>query len=88
MRKIIKSLETIRKEKGFTQEQMAIMLCIAVSTYNQYETGKRNVPNDIAARISEILGESISNIFLPKKFTVSKSEFISKEVPEINRNEN
>ena len=70
---IIKSLEVVRKEKGFTQEQMAGMLCIAVSTYNQYESGKRNVPDEIATRISEILGENVSTIFLPKKFTVSKT---------------
>ena len=71
--KIIKSLETVRKEKGFTHEQMAGMLRIAVSTYNQYESGKQNVPNEVAIRISEILGENISTIFLPKKFTVSKT---------------
>lgn len=73
MNEIIKSLETVRKEKGFTQEKMAEMLCIAVSTYNQYESGKRNIPTDIAKHISEILEEDINNIFLPQKFTVSKT---------------
>lgn len=70
---IIKSLDVARKEKGFTQEQMAAMLCIGVSTYCLYESGQRNVPVEIATRICEILGENVSDIFLPKKFTVSKT---------------
>jgi len=69
---INKSLEIVRKEKGFTQEQMAYMLGIAISTYNQYETGSRSVPAEIANKISGILSIEVAKIFLPKKFTVSK----------------
>lgn len=68
-----KTLECVRKERGFTQEQMATKLKIAVSTYNQYETGNRSVPADIAKSICEILKVDISFIFLPIKFTVSKT---------------
>lgn len=73
MIKIIKSLAEVRKEKGFTQEQMASQLGIGVSTYNLYESGKRTVPEEIANKIALILNVELSSIFSPKKFTVSKT---------------
>ncbi len=73
MIKIIKSLAEVRKEKGFTQEQMASQLGIGVSTYNLYESGKRTVPEEIANKIALILNVKLSSIFSPKKFTVSKT---------------
>lgn len=66
-------LVDIRKASGFTQEQMAKKLEIAPSTYNQYETGARKVPENIATRISVILKVDRDKIFLPTKFTVSKT---------------
>lgn len=65
-------LKKARLETGMTQEVMAKMLDVAVSTYNQYENGNRSIPNDIAEKMSEILGKPIDSIFLPKNFTVSK----------------
>lgn len=76
--RIIK-LENIRKEKRFTQQEMAEKLDIAISTYSQYETGSRGIPVHIAIKISEILDIEISKIFLPTKFTVSKSDELVKE---------
>lgn len=70
---IIRSLEDVRKENGFTQEYMAGQLKIAVSTYNQYENGARSVPKEIAEAAATILGVAVSEIFLPTKFTVSKT---------------
>lgn len=69
---MIRSLEDVRKEKGLTQEQMATSLEIAVSTYNQYENGARNVPKSIADAAAHILGVKVEEIFLPTKFTTSK----------------
>lgn len=69
---MIRSLEDVRKERGYTQEQMAAMLEVAVSTYNQYENGARGVPKDIAEKASDILGVKLREIFSPTKFTVSK----------------
>ena len=72
MMEIKNTLAETRKEKGYTQEKMAKMLEIAVSTYNQYETGARNVPAKIAEKICDILQIQVPIIFLPEKFTISK----------------
>ena len=61
-----------RKEAGFTQDQMAQILGIGISTYNQYENSQRNIPFEAAAKIAEILKVPQDQIFLPVKFTVSK----------------
>lgn len=67
-----KNLAEIREDKKKTQQEMADMLGIAVSTYCQYETGKRNLPVEIVNKISKILNININDIFLPTRFTVSK----------------
>lgn len=67
------TLSELRKEKGYTQEQLAKQLEIAVSTYNQYEKGTRSVPAPIAERISSIFNVQTGDIFSPKYFTVSKT---------------
>lgn len=63
----------LRKQKGLSQMGMAARLEIAPSTYNQYETGTRTVPAEVADKIGNILGVDKSEIFLASKFTVSKS---------------
>ena len=67
-----KNLAEIREGEKKTQQEMADLLGIAVSTYCQYETGKRNLPAEIVNRISKILNIDINDIFLPTRFTVSK----------------
>lgn len=67
-----KTLAEIRENNKKSQKDMAEMLDIAISTYCQYETGKRNVPAEIVDKISNILNINKEDIFLPIKFTVSK----------------
>lgn len=67
-------LASLRVERGYTQEQMANMLGIGISTYNQYEKSNRSIPANIATKISEILKIDKEKIFLPTKFTVSKQK--------------
>ncbi|NLY44741.1 MAG: helix-turn-helix transcriptional regulator [Tissierella sp.] len=67
------NLKKIRLNQNKTQEQMAELLNIGVSTYNQYENSGRNIPFDTAKKIAEILAVDINDIFLPIKFTVSKN---------------
>lgn len=67
-----KTLAEIREYNRKSQKDMADILGIAVSTYCQYETGKRNVPAEIVDKISNILNINKEDIFLPIKFTVSK----------------
>lgn len=67
-----KTLAEIRDERKMSQKDMADILEIAVSTYCQYETGKRNVPAEIVDSIAKILNINKDDIFLPTKFTISK----------------
>lgn len=74
-----------RQKRKYTQEDMALKLGIGVSTYCQYETGSRNVPLAIAEQIASLFKMPVNDLFLPQKFTVSKShdpkeEIIGKEV--------
>ena len=67
-------LEQARIGKGLTQEAVASKVGIAVSTYSMYENGLRAIPRLIAESIAETVGCEVKEIFLPEKFTVSKSE--------------
>ena len=66
-------LERIRKSRGLTQSDMANRIGIAVSTYSMYENGLRPVPLHVAQTVAEVLNCEINEIFLPQKFTVSKT---------------
>ena len=63
-----------RQAKGLTQDAVATAIGIANSTYCQYENGLRTVPKQSANAIAIILECNVLDIFLPIKFTVSKSE--------------
>lgn len=65
-------LKAYRIKENKTQQEMADELGIGVSTYNQYENGLRNIPNNIVEKIIDML-KIDKNIFLPTKFTISKS---------------
>lgn len=66
----MKQIEDVRKAKGYTQEYVASAVGVATSSYNQYETGARSIPADVAARIASVLDVDMGEIFLPTKFTV------------------
>lgn len=69
----ISRLEELRVAKGLTQEAIATHAGIAVSTYSQYENGRRTVPLEVAENIASFVGCDLTDIFLPRKFTVSKT---------------
>lgn len=69
----MRNLSELRISKGITQEQMAKKLDIGVSTYNQYENSQRSIPYKIAKKIANILEVKVEDIFLPTRFTVSKT---------------
>ena len=48
-------LRNLRKEKGYTQQQMADMLNISRSTYTYYETGKSQPSFQNLKKLCEIL---------------------------------
>lgn len=66
-------LEQLRAIKGLTQEELASSVGIAVSTYSMYANGHRAIPRTVAERIAHTLDCKLEQIFLPEKFTVSKS---------------
>lgn len=68
-----KTLVDLRIIKKLTQNDMAKKLDIAVSTYNMYESGKRNIPLKIANRIAFILNVDRNEIFSPVTFTLNKT---------------
>lgn len=67
------NLEQIRTARGLTQEDLASNAGIAVSTYSMYVNGHRTVPRKVAENIANALGCTVEEIFLPEKFTVSKT---------------
>lgn len=56
-------VRTKRKEKGLTQTELASKLNIPVSTYHNYERGRRKIPVDKLKEISFILDVPIQNFF-------------------------
>lgn len=68
----MRDLAFLRQKKGKTQKQMAKILGIGISTYNQYENSQRNIPYGVAKEIADILNVQVEEIFLPVRFTVSK----------------
>lgn len=53
---------------------MAKKLDIRLSTYNQYENLQRGIPIKTAKKIALILNIPLEDIFLPIRFTVSKTK--------------
>mgnify|MGYP000922970723 CR=1 FL=1 len=54
----------IRKEKGYTQEQMSRLLQIRRARYANYETGKRTPTIEIIIQIKKILNITDDRVFL------------------------
>ena len=69
----LNTLEELRTAKGLTQEEIAARIGVAVSTYSMYANGHRMIPRQVAEQIACILDCKLEEIFLPEKFTVSKS---------------
>lgn len=55
----------LRKEKGFTQEDMARLLKVTRSTYGNYETGYRKPDIETIIKLKKIFGVSDDKFFLP-----------------------
>ena len=61
----------LRKEKGFTQEQMARLLKVTRTTYANHETGYRSPNLKNIIEMKRILGVEDDKIFLPISDTIS-----------------
>lgn len=67
-------LKIARKNKGYTQEQVADIMGITKSTYCGYETGKRQPDVPKIKQIANILGIS-GDFLLETGYEKSQSEF-------------
>lgn len=50
------NIKFLRLNFGFTQEQLANLLCLDITTANYYETGKRHPSTQILIKIAELFG--------------------------------
>lgn len=64
------ALTALRVKRGHRrQNEIAEKAGLLPSRYNMIETGKiRHVPEDVARRIAEALGEDLDALFLPSSF--------------------
>lgn len=62
MEKIIEKIAQHRSKKGYTFENMAHELDITPAAYRKIETGETKLSVERLMKISEILGEDLSNL--------------------------
>ena len=62
-------IKALREKKNYSQETLAKMIGVAVSTICMYETGERSPRDDIKVKIANALGKSVNYIFLENKVT-------------------
>ena len=55
-------MKKAREEKGFTQAYMAEKLCFSETTYQKYEKGKRDIPEDVLSTINSVLELNMSEV--------------------------
>lgn len=74
---VIKQLRVIRKQNGFTQQQVADMLGISRSAYNGYERGRRSPDVDTIEKLSRFYSVPIARFFgeVPSEFLYEESYY-------------
>lgn len=69
MNKILQNIETIRKEKGIKQSEIADKLGIAQPSYSRYFTESGDMKLSMLQRIADILEVSLVDIIIyPDKY--------------------
>ena len=58
-----KTLNQLRKNNGFTAQQMADMLGVKIRTYRNYESEDRYPSYETLIKIADILGVSLDDLF-------------------------
>lgn len=56
-------IKTLREKKNYSQETLANLVGVAVSTICMYENGDRTPRDEIKVKISKALGKSVNYIF-------------------------
>ncbi len=83
-----KRLKTIRKEKGFTQKDIALSLGVTETAISQYESGKRNPSILVIEDLAKALGVAVQTLVSEENASLlydareqqsdSLSEFVAK----------
>ncbi len=50
----IKRMRMLREQKKFTQKQIAEMLALPLTTYNNYELGIRDIPYEVLIKLADM----------------------------------
>lgn len=56
-------IKNLREKKNYSQDALAKMIGVAVSTICMYESGERSPRDEIKVKISKALGKSVNYIF-------------------------
>lgn len=67
------NLKTIRKEKGYSQEQLAVRLNVVRQTVSKWEKGLSVPDAELLIQLAEVLNVEVSDL-LGKKIEVKESE--------------
>ena len=81
------NLKTLRKEKGFSQEQLATRLNVVRKTVSKWEKGISVPDAELLIKLSEVLDVTVSDL-LGKKIEISEDknelEVIASELAKLN----
>lgn len=58
----LKRIKDLREDKDLKQKEIAKILDMAQTTYSGYETGNRNVPNEVLIQLAEFYNTSTDYI--------------------------
>lgn len=78
------NLKTLRKAKGFSQEELAIRLHIVRQTISKWEKGLSVPDADMLIRIAEILETSVSELLGAKIVDEAETNHVAEQLSRIN----
>ena len=58
----LKRIKDLREDKDLKQKEIAKILDMAQTTYSGYETGNRNIPNEVLIQLAEFYNTSTDYI--------------------------
>ena len=64
----LEGLKKIRKKKHYSQQKVAMDLCISRESLSYYENGQRNPDIDMLLRLSDYFGVSIDYLIKGEEF--------------------
>lgn len=85
MKKIIDRIIVFRKEKGFTQKEMAEKLGVSVVSYNKIERGETQLSIEKVYNIATVLNIDPATLLYPNFDQVKYNENLKKEVARLSK---